>query len=264
VTVADEGLCEARNALAEFLREQGTPRERAGEIVAAVEDALARAHRGFLSRRALADKAKRLMSDIKEFRSSLEILKSLAAALNPTNELWFFLRLSETISGGVDLASPEGAEKALVEGRAFDRIMQGREDFKQAVAAFEHTLGIDADRMLNHLEVAARRVTDPSAPVLTRSGNPNAETRLMLGLELAGLYEFATGKAPTFSAEATPDSPGTKFGRFVALAARLSSDRGKLEKGFSRLVRTAVERSRKPAPIQLRSATAMHRRHGGA
>jgi hypothetical protein len=245
--MADEDLCEERNTLAEFLHEQGTPREKAGEIVAAVEDALARAHRGFLSRRDLATEAKRLMSDIKEFRSSLEILKNLTAALNPTSELWFFLRLSETLSSGVDLTSAEGAEKALVEGKGFDRIMQGREDFKQAVAAFRDTLDrIDADRMLNDLEVAAGRVTDPSARVLTRSGNPKDETRLMLGLELAGLYEFATGKAPTFSAEATPDSPGTKFGYFVALAARLSPDRKELEKGFSRLVRTAVERSRKP------------------
>ena len=159
--MADEGLCAARNALAEFLYAQGTPREKAAEIVAAVEDALARAHRGFLSRRALAAEAKRLMSDIKAFRSSLENLKSLAAALNPTSELWFFLRLSETLSSGVDLTSAEGAEKALAEGKAFDRIMQGREDFKQAVAAFaafrDTLIRIDADRMLNHLVVAARR-----------------------------------------------------------------------------------------------------------
>jgi hypothetical protein len=77
--MADEGLCEARNALAEFLYEQGTPREKAAEIVTAVEDALARAHRGLLSRPDLADEAKQLMRDIKEFRSSLEILKRLAA-----------------------------------------------------------------------------------------------------------------------------------------------------------------------------------------
>jgi hypothetical protein len=231
-----------RSALTDFLREQGTPQECIGEVFSAIEDALLQFDRSIVTPRPeLAEKARQLDQDIQDIKQMIESpakLKRLVASLNPSSELWFFLRLTGTLAHG-DLGSPEGLE----EGHTFDRLTASRKDFVDAVKKFEDTLDrINAVRMLDWIAAAARRATEPKAGILSRRGAPMDEARLMLGLELAHIWRYSTGEPPTFSSEAVPESPGTKFGRFVSLVAQMSpSANEKLKKGFSHFVRAAVE-----------------------
>jgi hypothetical protein len=194
----------ARESLATFMREHALEPDRVEEFTCAIEDAFKRAQKPFPTRKDLAQRAEALASAAGAFAAALghmvDVGDEQALAVR---ELRFFLRISETLSAGPDLTTPEGAQAALEEGRRFDR---------DAAFLFQHL--DELKRACLAIEVAATRVR----PVLARRGKPIDERRRSLGLELAGLWFCLTGQRPGASGKAEFDSPGGPFGKFVERA----------------------------------------------